>query len=167
MVDSYLSTKFVINLFDGIWENAFYGRATDARATALALLTQSSRANKMSDKARYPGNATWRLLSWKKCTEWPQMTLTSSKVKNTNMLICLLHTPPRTNFSPVSLSLYSGQFRVAAQYWENCKWPQNTKVRMWIVPVGTSLRPQFLSVFLCDEPFSRKLGFLISPLRTM
>ncbi len=58
MVDSYLSTKFGINLLDGFWENAFYGRTdgrtddgrrtdgrtTDARATALALLTQSSRA---------------------------------------------------------------------------------------------------------------------------
>ncbi len=30
MVDSYLSTKFGINLLDGFWENAFYGR-TDGR----------------------------------------------------------------------------------------------------------------------------------------
>ena len=29
MVDSYLSTKFGINLFDGFWENAFYGRTPD------------------------------------------------------------------------------------------------------------------------------------------
>ncbi len=49
-MDGYLSTKFGINLLDGFWENAFYGRrtddgrTTDARATALALLTQSSRA---------------------------------------------------------------------------------------------------------------------------
>ncbi len=29
MVDSYLSTKFGINLLDGFWENAFYGRTPD------------------------------------------------------------------------------------------------------------------------------------------
>ncbi len=47
MVDSYLSTKFGINLFHGFRENAFYGRTTtDACATALALLTQSNRAKK-------------------------------------------------------------------------------------------------------------------------
>ncbi len=34
MVDSNL--KFGINLRDGFWENAFYGR-TDARATAFKL----------------------------------------------------------------------------------------------------------------------------------
>ncbi len=28
MVDSYLSTKFGINVLDGFWENAFYGRRT-------------------------------------------------------------------------------------------------------------------------------------------
>ncbi len=55
MVDSYLSTNFGINLLDGFWENAFYGRTddgrtTDARATALALLTQSSRAKKQFDQ---------------------------------------------------------------------------------------------------------------------
>ncbi len=35
MVDSYLSTKFGINLLDGFWENAFYGRRTtdDGRTT--------------------------------------------------------------------------------------------------------------------------------------
>ena len=44
MVDSYLSAKFGIDLLDGFSENAFYGRRTDARATALALRTQSSRA---------------------------------------------------------------------------------------------------------------------------
>ncbi len=38
MVDSYLSTKYGINLLDGFWENTLYGRTTDARATALALL---------------------------------------------------------------------------------------------------------------------------------
>ncbi len=32
MVDSYLSTKFGINLLDGFWENVFYGR-TDGRRT--------------------------------------------------------------------------------------------------------------------------------------
>ncbi len=32
MVDSYLSTKFGINLLDGFWENAFYGRM-DGRTT--------------------------------------------------------------------------------------------------------------------------------------
>ena len=46
MVDRYLSTKFGINLICGFWENAFYGLRTtpDARTTAIALLTQSSRA---------------------------------------------------------------------------------------------------------------------------
>ena len=44
MVDSYLSTKFGISSLDGFWGNAFYGRTTDACATALALLTQSSSA---------------------------------------------------------------------------------------------------------------------------
>ncbi len=33
MVDSYLSTKFGIDLLDGFWENAFYGR-TDGRTDA-------------------------------------------------------------------------------------------------------------------------------------
>ncbi len=28
-MDRYLSTKFGVNLFDGFWENAFYGRTTD------------------------------------------------------------------------------------------------------------------------------------------
>ena len=42
--------KYGINLLDGFWENVFYGpttggRTTDARATALVLLTQSSRVN--------------------------------------------------------------------------------------------------------------------------
>ncbi len=43
-VDSYLSSKSGINLFDGCRENASYGRTvtTDARATILAPLTQSS-----------------------------------------------------------------------------------------------------------------------------
>ncbi len=31
MVDSYLSTNFGINLLDGFWENAFYGRTDDGR----------------------------------------------------------------------------------------------------------------------------------------
>ncbi len=31
MVDSYLSTKFGINLLDSFWENAFYGRMDDGR----------------------------------------------------------------------------------------------------------------------------------------
>ncbi len=31
MVDSYLSTKFGINLLDRFWENAFYGRTDDQR----------------------------------------------------------------------------------------------------------------------------------------
>ncbi len=44
MVDSYLSTKFGINALDCFLENGFYLRTTDVRATALALLTQSSRA---------------------------------------------------------------------------------------------------------------------------
>ncbi len=44
MVDRYLSTKFAVNLFDGFRENAFYGGTPDACATALALLTMSSRA---------------------------------------------------------------------------------------------------------------------------
>ena len=29
MVKRYISTKFGINLFDGFWENGFYGRQTD------------------------------------------------------------------------------------------------------------------------------------------
>ncbi len=37
-VDSYLSTKIGVNSLDGFWENAFYGRTTDARATALSGL---------------------------------------------------------------------------------------------------------------------------------
>ena len=50
MVDRYLSTKFGVNLFDDFWENAFYGRTPNAGncATALALLTMSSRAKKIS-----------------------------------------------------------------------------------------------------------------------
>ncbi len=31
MVKRYLSTKFVINLLDGFWENKFYGLMTDGR----------------------------------------------------------------------------------------------------------------------------------------
>ncbi len=31
MVDSYLSTKFGINLLDGFWENAFHERMDDGR----------------------------------------------------------------------------------------------------------------------------------------
>ncbi len=46
MVDSYLSTKFGINSLDGS-EKTFYGRQMDARATAIALLTESSRAKNM------------------------------------------------------------------------------------------------------------------------
>ncbi len=39
-----LSTRFGMNQFDDFSENAFYGRTTkDARATAIALLTLSSR----------------------------------------------------------------------------------------------------------------------------
>ncbi len=48
MVDSYLSTRFGINLSNGFWENTFYarttdGRTTDACATAKALLDLVSR----------------------------------------------------------------------------------------------------------------------------
>ncbi len=50
MVDSYLSTKIGVNSLDGFWENAFYGWTPDAHATALALLTQSSRAKNYSRK---------------------------------------------------------------------------------------------------------------------
>ena len=51
MVNSYLLTKLGIDSVNGFWENAFYG-LTDAHTTALALLTQSSRAKKQSgDKA--------------------------------------------------------------------------------------------------------------------
>ena len=42
-MDSHLSTKTGSNSLNGFWENAFYGR-TDAHDTALALLTQSTRA---------------------------------------------------------------------------------------------------------------------------
>ncbi len=50
MVDSYLCTKIGVISLDGFWENAFYGRTTttDARATALALLTQLTRAKNKS-----------------------------------------------------------------------------------------------------------------------
>ncbi len=46
MVDSFLPIQFGINSFDGVWENVFYRRrgTTDACATAIVLLSQSSRA---------------------------------------------------------------------------------------------------------------------------
>ncbi len=31
MVKRYLSTKFGINMPEGLWENGFYGRTTDGR----------------------------------------------------------------------------------------------------------------------------------------
>ena len=54
-----------------------------------------------------------------------------------------------------------GRFRVTAQYWVKCtKWPQNKKVPMWIVPVGTFLRSKFLSVSLYDVQFWGNWDFL-------
>ncbi len=51
MVYSYLSTQVCINVFDGLWENTFYGHTTDgktdAHSTVKALLTQSSRAKNL------------------------------------------------------------------------------------------------------------------------
>ncbi len=58
MVDSYRSTKFGINLLDGFRPA---GRMTDARATALALLAQSSRAKKVR-----------KVLKQVHLTDWPK-----------------------------------------------------------------------------------------------
>ncbi len=44
MVDVYLSTKFGVNSLHGFQEKTFCEGRTGAQATALALLTQSSRA---------------------------------------------------------------------------------------------------------------------------
>ncbi len=47
MMKKYLSTKFGINLPDGVWENGFYGRTdgrtTDARVMTVALLCSSTK----------------------------------------------------------------------------------------------------------------------------
>ena len=56
MVDSYLSTKFGVNLLNGFSENAFYGRWTDAHAMALALLYCVSRANAMAQASVRPSS---------------------------------------------------------------------------------------------------------------
>ncbi len=98
MVDGYLSTKFGIDSLDGFWENAFYGRwtdgrTTDARATALALLTQSSRAknqwnmshglnNKLYTHQQWHISTNNRSSSLATCLSYPvHGTITMRKVK--------------------------------------------------------------------------------------
>ena len=56
-----------------------------------------------------------------KCTEWPEMTLTSSRSK---IPICMLHTPLRSKFS--SISLYSERFLSYGPIFGKAhKWPND------------------------------------------
>ncbi len=80
MADSCLSTKFAIDSVHGFWENTFYGRRRMPHATALALLTQSSRAK----NRKYNG--------------WPQSDLERYKARGT--LYILNYCPPVPNFTP-------------------------------------------------------------------
>ncbi len=116
MVDSYLSTKFDINLLYGLLYGFMVSEktrrmSTDACATAIVLLTQSSRAKiyfihlctyteinsiilrsaviKMQD--------CWNQKN-RKSTEWPQTDFKHLKVRNT---VCAPSTCPwGPNFAP-------------------------------------------------------------------